>query len=88
MNKPMAEDMARDLEADLKLCEAEPKGLDSLQRWERELFCLARTGWPAAIRRALAAEAEVERLRKQVEGHAERIAAQSELLSRRAEEEG
>lgn len=30
-------------------------------------------------------EAEVARLRKQVEGHADRIAAQSDLLSRRAE---
>ena len=63
-DRPTPEDMGRSLEADLALCEAEPKGLDSLQRWERELFCLARTGWPAAIRRALAAEAEVKRLKK------------------------
>ena len=46
----------------------------------------ARTGWEIAIRRAKAAEAEVERLRSMVEGLAARVAAQSELLSRKAED--
>lgn len=39
----------------------------------------------AAIRRALAAEAEVDRLRGIINGMAARITAQSELLSKRAE---
>jgi hypothetical protein len=47
------------------------------------------TFWFATVarvcRHALALEAEVARLRRQVEGHCERIFKQSELLSRRAE---
>lgn len=38
--------------------------------------------------RALAAEVEVTRLRAQIAGHVDRIASQSELLSRRAERTG
>jgi hypothetical protein len=48
----------------------------------------AHEGWPAAIRRALWAEAEVERLREMHARACDRIAEQSELLSRRAEREG
>ena len=55
----------------------------------------AREGWPAAIRRALAAEARVAELeaelaecRRVCESLAARCAAQSDLLSRRAEREG
>lgn len=44
-----------------------------------------RLRWSAAIRRALHAEAEVRRLRGIVESLAARCAAQSELLTRRAE---
>jgi hypothetical protein len=78
---------ARDLEADLKLCEAatpgpwkvEPKsniGLltDYVGRVigfmetseDREFSVAAREGWPYAIRRALAAEAELDRLRQEI----------------------
>lgn len=138
---PTHEDLARDLAADLVLCEAaasgpwilhangavpphlwvfapraEPFMLDTIcsscehSRANLEMIVAARTGWPVAIRRALAAETEEKRiatilriaerdykariadlereiaaLRQQVHGHADRIAAQSDLLSRRAE---
>ena len=86
MNEPTKEDMARSLEADLRFVEQirRHQGSDRSDL-DAEFWAIGDAAWPAAIRRALAAEAEVERLRKQVEGHAERIAAQSELLSRRAE---
>jgi hypothetical protein len=89
--KPTKEDMARDLAADLKTCEAARPGpwtheyfaahdqhdvahgppddaserfsiLEELTSEDAELIAEARQGWPAAIRRAMAAEAEVQRL--------------------------
>jgi hypothetical protein len=50
-----------------------------------DFIAAARAGWPAAVRRAIAAEAEAARLRALAESLARRVAAQSELLSRRAE---
>lgn len=47
-------------------------------------YQVAFPGWPAAIRRALHAEAEVERLKALVESLAARVHAQSELLEGRA----
>jgi len=54
---------ARDLEFDLSICE----------RWDfgnpyiaNEFIRQAREGWPYAIRRALEAEAEVDRLRNEL----------------------
>jgi hypothetical protein len=41
--------------------------------------------WRAAVRRCLAAEAEVERLKVMVESLAARCVGQSELLSKKAE---
>lgn len=45
MHEPSVADLARDLTADLRYCEQFPRCHD--------LWCV---GWPAAIRRALAAE--------------------------------
>jgi hypothetical protein len=50
-----------------------------------DFITLAREALPAYIRRALWAEAEVERLRAMYAAAADRIAGQSDLLSRRAE---
>lgn len=56
---------ARDLEADLAICEAATSG-----PWENEanirFAAEAREGWPYAIRRALAAEEEIDRLRNEI----------------------
>jgi hypothetical protein len=49
-----------------------------------DLIIESRVGWPVALRRAIAAEAECERLRCLVAGLADRVAAQSELLTARA----
>jgi hypothetical protein len=85
--QPTPEDLARDLEADLALCEAASPGpwraeVDHLGHWrilwrhsgdhssvmrrgkafdeaDAAFIAAARTGWPAAIRRARAAEAEL-----------------------------
>ncbi len=57
---------------------------DDLNQIERNAIA----GWYPYMRRdVLALVAEVRRLRQQIEGHCARIAAQSELLSRRAEKE-
>lgn len=58
---PTPEDLARDLAADLALCGAANA---------RNFSCLtaSRAAWPAAIRRALAAEAEAARLRRELAG--------------------
>jgi len=55
---------ARDLEFDLSICE----------RWDfgnpyiaNEFIRQAREGWPYAIQRALAAEAEIDRLRNEIQ---------------------
>jgi hypothetical protein len=45
----------------------------------------AREGWPAALRRLAALEAEVAALKARLAAAYDRVAAQSELLSRRAE---
>ena len=101
MDKPTAEDLARDLEADLAVCEKAPPPpwvktqighFEGNPDWceyevvspegpvcgnqscypppashvEMDMIAAARSGWPAAIRRARAAEAEVERLRKEL----------------------
>ena len=82
------EDLARDLRVDgeyvrgfLHAAEDVAMGRhDAVYRLQR----VARMA-DAAIRRAMAAEIEVAILRQQIEGHVTRIAAQSELLGRRAE---
>lgn len=76
--RPTVEDLARDLLADLAYC----RQFESTcrQPWWR--------GWPAAIRRALAAEAEVRRLQELTLGLTARVAAQAELLERRARRPG
>ncbi len=88
---------ARDLEADLAICEAATAGPWTWQSWEHdrdrvlietELFLVAdamsiseedaefiaaaREGWPYAIRRALEAEAEADRLRNELQIYQER----------------
>jgi hypothetical protein len=50
-----------------------------------DFIAAARERWPAALDRIEQLENENAALRAQVNGHAERIAAQSELLSRKAE---
>jgi len=121
---PTPEDLARDLDADLALCDAATDGpwrypmpggssVEHIGVWrggvrpaskyrtvattrlafkssaqckaDGEMIAEARTGWPAAVRRALAAEAEVLRLQQQLTAACDRIAAQSELLSRKSE---
>ena len=82
MNQPTPEDLARDLAEDLRSLEGSG-WLEHRGPWVR-----CSLAWAAALRRALAAEAEVLRLRRLIEGLAGRVAAQSELLSRRAEEGG
>lgn len=58
---PTPEDLARNLTTDLDSLTREPWG-------SRICVCVyAQRGWPAAIRRALAAEAEVAELRAEVE---------------------
>jgi hypothetical protein len=68
MTEPTTEDMARDLEADLARMADDP--FLRVNVWERASpNCLHGVphpcieGWPAAIRRALAAEAELVRLK-------------------------
>lgn len=62
----------RDLEADLAICEAAtpwPWAVDDgfLDVISEEIFIAeAREGWPYAIRRAMAAEAENDRLRNEL----------------------
>jgi len=76
-----SKNQARDLEADLAICEAATPGPWTFDRVsvKREEYALllsylstrddlrfvaeAREGWPYAIRRALAAEREIDRLR-------------------------
>lgn len=58
-----------------------PEEESDLRQWA-EAFALA---GHIQARRVLSLLAELDALRKQVSGHVERIAAQSELLSRRAE---
>lgn len=77
MNEPTPDDLARNLAQDL----ADLSSVDHGHCANILLWTIA----PAAIRRALAAEAEVVRLRAIVQGLADRVAAQSDLLSRRAE---
>jgi len=82
-----ARPQARDLEADLAICEAASPGpwtikddgiKDKNQFWVCEMIwpneegnarfiTEAREGWPYAIRRALEAEAEVDRLRNEIQ---------------------
>lgn len=99
MNNPTPKDLVRDLAADLALVEDLHREVGNGFAWHQvmpehyrdqlaecvELAVAADEGWPAAIRRALAAEAQVAALQKQVEGCAARIAAQGELLAKRAE---
>lgn len=47
---------ARDLEVDLAICEAA----------DARFIAEARTGWPYAIKRTISAEAEVDRLRNEL----------------------
>lgn len=68
MSEPTPEDLERDLVADLETCEAaspdpwSPVRTTSNHYADYVFAKEARNGWPAAIRRALAAEAEVARL--------------------------
>lgn len=62
--KPTAEDMARNLEVDLALCNSFLT--EETASEEMRFTYLAASWWPAAIRRALAAEAELARRMKQV----------------------
>ncbi|CAM3745438.1 hypothetical protein COLU111180_06365 [Cohnella lubricantis] len=90
---------ARDLEADLAICEAATPGpwnKEGSEVWRRgtgytdsedghkwicdafkaenaQLIAAAREGWPYAIRRAMEAEAEVDRLRNELQMAYERI---------------
>lgn len=54
---------ARDLEFDLLICERWDFGNPDIAN---EFIRQAREGWPYAIRRALKAEAEVDRLRNEL----------------------
>lgn len=72
---PTPADLARDLAADLRLHEREG--------WTDRPHVMLVCG--AALRRALAAEAEAARLQTLVDSLAARVAVQAELLSRRAE---
>lgn len=91
--KPTEGDLSRDLAADLGECLALLGGCsrDELGRptyfagYVDVLASKARRGWPAALRRAIAAEAEVVRLRALTESLAARVVAQSELLEKAAE---
>lgn len=98
MTEPTPDDLARDLAADLAEAQrdaASQAAVDAAQAFQGlptytcgaivVLGHRAREGWPAAIRRALHAEAEAERLQALVSSLADRVAAQSELLARRAE---
>ncbi len=60
---PTPEDYERDLAQELPFAEQRP-GPDSVDNYHYRLHALS--GWPAAIRRALFAEAELARLRQQV----------------------
>lgn len=65
----MTTEMKRDLHADLEALEKFengyiPEGPNDNGHAIWGYFLFARQGWPEAIRRAIAAEAEVERLRK------------------------
>lgn len=66
--------------ADLANCDNRSENLD--------FFVEARTRWPAALDEIERLREENAALRQQVVGHCERIAHQSELLSRRAEKGG
>jgi hypothetical protein len=78
-----------DLALDLRAVTAGVPGLLRADVPTRTHWQLSAAAWAracaAACRRALAAEAECERLRRLVDGLADRVAAQSDLLTRRAE---
>lgn len=59
--------------------------IEEVNHEDAAFIALTRAALPAWIRRAVAAEAEVARLRSMIEGLTARVAAQSELLSRKAE---
>jgi hypothetical protein len=85
MIEPTAEDAERDLPADLAYL-AEVEAIEPGEwhvSWNVDVSKRAFGGWPAAIRRALAAEEALADCRKVCAS----LAAQSELLSRRAEGE-
>jgi hypothetical protein len=79
---PTAQDLARDVAADLERLERADR-LGVLLPWQP---CVQRAHL-AAARRCVAAEAECARLREIVRSLADRCAGQSELLARRAERE-
>lgn len=58
---PTPEDLQRNLQADLTAV----TGHGTKLRYAGDMGHRAEAGWPAAIRRAIAAEAEVERLREE-----------------------
>lgn len=80
-DEPTAEDLSLDPAGMLKTCK------DRLRHGWHDLpmFSSACATIAALCRRLIAAEAEVARLRQQVEGHCERIAAASEVIARNAE---
>lgn len=71
INKPTADDMARDLEADMGVCDKYPA--DECPFLPGTFGGEAVVGWPAAIRRAVAAEAEIARLNTENEGLTEEV---------------
>ncbi|GIQ63598.1 hypothetical protein PACILC2_21660 [Paenibacillus cisolokensis] len=60
---PATKNRARDLEFDLSICERWDLGNPDITN---EFVRQALEGWPYAIRRALAAEAEIDRLRNEL----------------------
>lgn len=73
---PTAEDLARDLLAEIAACYAHVPLLAPVACGHAYL---------AAVRRAVAAEAQAAELQALVRGLTDRVAAQSELLTRRSE---
>lgn len=94
--RPTAQDMERDLRDDLNYYLPHTTDLALWFRYTvpqspgaaRRFAEWAGAAHPAAIRRAICAEAEVARLRKLNEGLAERVAAQSDLLTAKACRDG
>ncbi len=83
MNDPTPADLARDLAADLADALRLQRQGGPITAVEEQVWLA--NGWPAALRRAIAAEAECARLRGLADGLAARVTAQAELLGARAE---
>jgi hypothetical protein len=83
--EPTAADLARDLAADLKLCEA---ARPPYWTFEDESFPRrAKEGWPAAIRRAVSAEDRAARLAAILDGQPQHFALTQDANGLRVEVE-